>query len=217
MNVKTVPIRESLSRGWDLFKENAVFIVVVFVAASIVYAIAERADEMAERFIWPAELMVSIGYLIAITIVEIGLISVTLKLVDTAKSHFDHLVSEMHVLFKYLIAMLLYGLMVGLGFVVLIVPGIYLAIKFGFFGFFIVDDKLEPLDAFRASSRLTDGVKLDLFLFYLTLILVMFVGLLLLVVGIYVAWPVARLATAYVYRSLRAQSDGTAADTAAAV
>ncbi len=212
MTIKTVPIKDSLVRGWGIFKNNVLFLVVVFIAVSIVYAIAERADDMSERFIWPAGLLVSIGYLVALAIVELGIVSVALRLVDHGKAEFEDFFSQLGVFFKFFITFILYGAMVGIGLVLLIVPGVYLAIKFGFFGFFIVDDRLEPLDALRASSRLTDGVKLDLLLFYLTMILVFFAGLILLIVGIYIAWPVTQLAIAYVYRNLRAQAGGATAN-----
>jgi uncharacterized membrane protein len=178
--------------------------------ASIVYAIAERADDMAERFVWPGELLVSVGYLVAFTIVELAIITITLKMIDAGKAEFENVFSAFGVFFKFLIAFMLFGAMVALGTMLLIVPGIYLAIKFGFFGYFIVDEKLEPLDAFRASSRITDGVKLDLLMFYLATLLVLLAGLIMLGVGIYVAWPVTQLAIANVYRDLRNQTDGGA-------
>jgi uncharacterized membrane protein len=217
MTIKTVPIRGSFERGWGIFKNNVVYLLVVFVVASIVYAIAGKVDDVSERFIWPGELFVSIGYLVAVVIIELAIVTVTLKLLDTGKAEFEDMFSAFGVFFKFIIGFILYGAMVAFGTLLLIIPGIYLGIKFGFFGFFIVDEKLEPLDAFRASSRITDGVKLDLFMFYLAALLVMFAGLILLFVGVYIAWPVTRLALANVYRNLRAQSDGAVpeADTAA--
>jgi len=206
MVVKTVPIRDSLERGWEIFAKNALFLVVVFVVAAIVYAIAERADEVAEKFVWPGELLVMVGYLVAIVIVELVLVTVALKFVDTGEADFEDVFSRFAVFFKFFVTYLIYGAMVGLGTALFIIPGIYLAIKFGFFGFFIVDEGLEPLDALRASSRLTDGVKLDLFIFFLAVILVMVAGLILLIVGLAIAWPVTRLAIANVYRDLRSQT-----------
>ena len=116
MTVKTVPIRDSLERGWDIFKNNVLFLVVVFVVAAIVYAIAERTDEIAEKFVWPGELLVAVGYLVAVTIVELVVITVTLKFIDAGKADFEDIFSEFGVFFKFFIAYLLYGAMVGLGF-----------------------------------------------------------------------------------------------------
>ncbi|UCG53211.1 MAG: hypothetical protein JSW58_06555 [Candidatus Latescibacterota bacterium] len=216
MTSKTVPISDSIKRGWGIYKENVFLLIAVFVIATIVYAIIERAETMGERLPWPVEMLIAVGYLIAFAIVEIGIINVTLKFIDDGKAEFEHLVSEIPVLIKFVVALLLYGLMVGVGLLVLVFPGIYLAIKFGFFGYCVVDDKLEPLDALRASSKLTDGVKLDLFLFYLFLILIFVLGFLCFLVGVYVSWPVTRLAVADVYRHLRGQVEGPAGGEAAA-
>ncbi|UCH84548.1 MAG: hypothetical protein JSW50_02310 [Candidatus Latescibacterota bacterium] len=215
MTIKTVPIRDSLERGWGIFKNNVLFIVIVFVVASIVYAVAERADEMAERFIWPGELLVTVGYLVAFAFIELALISITLKLVDTGKAEVEDAFSSFGVFFKFFITFLLYGAMVAIGTLLFVIPGIYLAIKFGFFGYFVVDEKLEPLDALRASSRITDGVKLDLFMFYLLAALLLICGLILLLVGVYIAWPVVRLAIANIYRNLRSQTPNALPDLAA--
>jgi uncharacterized membrane protein len=215
MIIKTVPIRDSLERGWDIFKNNVLFLLMVFVVTTVVYAVAARADEIAERFIWPGQLLVSVGYLVAVAFAELAIVTITLKLIDEGKAEFEDVFSAFGVYFKFLIAFILYGAMIAFGTLLLIVPGIYLAIKFGFFGYFIVDEKLDVIDAFRASSRITDGVKLDLFIFYLTTVLVLFAGLILLGVGILIAWPVTRLAIANVYRNLRVQTEGGAVDAGA--
>ncbi len=205
---KTVPVGDSIRRGWEIFKGNAFFLVAVFVTVSVAYTIIERAEAMGEGLPYPAELLIGIGYLIVYAITEIGIINVCLRFIDGLEAKFEDLTSAIGVLVKYLIASFLYGMMVGLGTLLFVIPGVYLAIKFGFYGYFIVDENLDPLDALKSSSQLTDRVKLELLFFFLSLIAVNILGLLCLGVGVFVSWPVTRLAVANAYRELRKQTTG---------
>ena len=205
---KTVPVGDSIRRGWEIFKGNAFFLVVVFVIVSVAYAIITGAVAMGERLPYPAEQLIGIGYLIVYAITEIGIINVCLQFIDGVEAKFEDLTSAIGVLVKYLIASFLYGMMVGLGTLFFVIPGVYLAIKFGFYGYFIVDENLDPLDALKSSSQLTDRVKLELLFFFLSLIAVNILGLLCLGVGVFVSWPVTRLAVANAYRELRKQTTG---------
>lgn len=203
---KTVPIGDSIGRGWETFKAHPFFLVAAFVVVSVAYAIIERAEALGDEMGFPVELLIRIGYAIAAAVIEIGIINVCLRLIDGADARFEDLVSAAGVLVKFVIASILYGLMVVFGFLLLIIPGFYLAIKFGFFGYFVVDEKLDPFEALTASSKLTDGVKLELFFLFILLLAINVLGLLCLIVGVYVSWPVTRLAVANVYRELRKQA-----------
>lgn len=89
----------------------------------------------------------------------------------------------------------------------LIIPGIIWAIKFQYYGYFIVDKGLGPIKALEASSNLTDGVKWDLFLFGLLLTCIDLLGLLCLGIGLFAAIPTTIIARAFVYRRLESQLD----------
>ena len=104
--------------------------------------------------------------------------------------------------FDYLIGSILYGLIVVVGLILLIIPGIIWAIKFQFFDYLIVDKGLGPIDALEKSSDITRGVKWDLFAFGILLAIINILGFLCLVVGLFVTIPVTLVAMAFVYREL---------------
>ncbi len=58
----------------------------------------------------------------------------------------------------------LYGLLVGFGMLLLILPGIYLLICFSLLNFFIVDQNAGIIDSLRLSYRATKGAFWDVFL-----------------------------------------------------
>lgn len=148
--------------------------------------------------------------LLAVQVLQVALtmvwIRVALSLHDGQRLEWTRLPGLFSDFFTFLLAWVLYGLVVGVGFILLIVPGVIWALKFGFSGFLVVDRKLDPIAAFRESSRLTDGLKGQLFGFALLLIGLNILGALALGVGLFVTVPTTFIAAAYVFRRLQARA-----------
>ncbi|MEO1856858.1 MAG: GYF domain-containing protein [Rubritalea sp.] len=104
-------------------------------------------------------------------------------------------------LFRLIGASILYGLMVGLGLVFFIVPGIYLGMRFMFYQTVIVDKDLGVIDSLKYSSSLTRDNKWRLFFLFIINCFIVLAGALALIVGLIWALPVAwlTLLVAYLY------------------
>jgi uncharacterized membrane protein len=103
---------------------------------------------------------------------------------------------------KYLGASILLGLAVGIGFVLLIVPGIIFVLMFLFSTFLVIDRELGPIEAMKESNRITYSHKWRLLGFTLVLLLINLLGAIALLVGLLVTIPVSSLAFTHVYRAL---------------
>jgi len=79
------------------------------------------------------------------------------------------------------------------------------AIKYMFFGYFIVERGLGPVKALQQSNALTKGAKWDLFIFGLLLCGINLLGALVFLIGLFVTIPTTMVAIAYVYRRLQSQ------------
>jgi uncharacterized membrane protein len=109
--------------------------------------------------------------------------------------------------FTYLLTNILLALLVAFGTMLLIVPGVFWALKYGLAPFLVADDKVEdPLDAFRVSARLTEGSRGHLLVFGLAVIGANIVGAIALGIGLLVTVPMTLLAVAYVIRRLQAHA-----------
>ncbi len=108
--------------------------------------------------------------------------------------------------FTYLLTWVVYVLIVAVGLVLLVVPGVIWAIELGFAGFAAVDKKLDPIEALKASRALTAGRKKQLFVFGLLLFAVNLAGALAFGIGLMVTVPTTFLAAAWMYRKLEAQA-----------
>jgi uncharacterized membrane protein len=133
------------------------------------------------------------------------LIFVSLKYVNNKAKDFASLFQGLtpELIVKLIGASILYNLAVMLGLILLIIPGIYLALRFSMASYIIADTNAGIMDAFRESSRLTEGVKWNLILAFIVMGLIMLLGVLALFVGLIVAVPVVLIATTHIYVQLK--------------
>ncbi len=98
---------------------------------------------------------------------------------------------------------LLYGLGLGLGFLLCIAPLVILACGWVCYQPFIVDKGLGPIEALTNSWRVTTGHRLNIFLYLLLSFAVGLAGMLAFCVGaLLISAPVIMIANAYVYLKL---------------
>ena len=144
-------------------------------------------------------------------IAQIGLLKIVLKVYDNEPASVTELFSSAHLAVKYLLASLLYALILLGGFLLLVVPGIIWSIKYQMMAFLIVDKDMGIKAAFKKSAELTSGVKLDLFVFMIIIMFVNLAGALFFLVGLFVTVPVTLMAYVYIYRSLLSQAEAVPA------
>ena len=109
------------------------------------------------------------------------------------------------------LASLVMALLVGLGMVLCIVPGVILAIMWMFVYFVLAETQIEFWPAMKASAELTAGFRWQLFGLLLADALVVILGVLACCVGVLIAQPVVMTSVALAYRFLQAQKARTAA------
>ncbi len=190
--------KKALTYGWERVKERPVFFVILMVVVSLLQYIPTYMDEQMGAFPWT----VSILALIIHTLVGMGMIRVSLKIYEGEEGDYRDLLPQRETFFTYLLATIVYGIVVFIGGLFLIVPGIVVGVIFCFYGYLIVDKKLGIKEAFYESKRMTRGAKMDIFLLGLILLGLNILGALLLLVGILVTLPISLMTMTYVYKKL---------------
>jgi len=132
---------------------------------------------------------------------------VTLRVCDGEKPGFADLFRFGKVFWKYIAGTIIYALIVLVGLILLIVPGIYWGIKYMFYAYLIVDEDLGPIEAIKKSGEITQGSKGTLFWLAIVCYLVLLLGLICCGVGLFLAIPTVLLAIAFAYRRLMGQSE----------
>jgi uncharacterized membrane protein len=195
-------IKDALKYGWETFKTNVPFFIGFMVVLGLLTVVP---DYIAEKIFAPR----SVGLvLVKIVLRLIGLVlgmastRISLDIHDYGQPDLSRIESIVPQIGSYLVGKIIYGLAVLVGLVLLIIPGIVVAYMFLYVGYLIIDRGLGPIAALSESRVVTDGYKMDLFLFSLVVALVNIVGVVCLFVGLFVTIPVTLMASAYVYRRL---------------
>lgn len=206
MATKSFSKKEAISYGWKTTKTNFKFFVLLMLslfAFNVLPGMMRKSITPDENSLFA--FLISIASWILQLIVGLGLIKIALEIHDRKKAHYSDLFSQSHLIINYFLASFLYGLIVVAGLILLIIPGIIWGIKFQYFSYFIVDKELTPIEALKASSKITKGSIWNIFLLRILLGLINIGGALLLGVGLLATVPTAMMAEVHVFRKLSAK------------
>ncbi len=197
-SMERVPIEEAIECGWNGMKKNFWKLLGMF---GVVYgaAIIHAVLNYFLRHKLLASLVVSLLYFVLVMLFWSGLVHVMLKIVRNQDYRFTDLFAMGSRIFHLLGAAILSGLVISLGMLCLIVPGIILAIKLQYFAYFVVDKSMGPIQSLKASWEVTKDVKLKLILFSLVTGCINALGFLALIIGVIPASMIIMIANTYVY------------------
>jgi len=142
-----------------------------------------------------------LSYLVKL-VLDLGIVKICLNIIDRKPVEFKDIIVSFDLIITYIYASFIFYLIFLGGMLLLIIPGIVWAIKYSFYPFVIIDKKLGAFKAIKASGELTDGVKWQLFGFFLLSLLLTLLGLICLLAGVLVVFPLVILAQALIYRKL---------------
>ncbi len=199
---------EALRYGWRTMKGK----LGLFVGASIVTAAVTLATSGLGELFAPYGALRALAGLVGQVVqawLAMGWIRIALEVHDRGDASlraFPVRGGDLAPFLGYLATSILYALIVAVGLILFVVPGIYWAVRLSMAGFLVVDRGLEPLEALHRSSVVTEGARLRLFVFLLLCIGLNVLGALALGVGLLFTIPATAMAIAFVYRRLEAQA-----------
>ncbi len=220
---KSFSIREVLGASWQIYKRNPLYfiglallpIIIIFVFQVVFSGVQKVAllpfssapQDVVGMVSGFFELIKNVLSWAVNGTVTLMLVGVYLSYVRGQPKPFRQ-TAEVAVrrMIPYGIASLLNGVVLFVGFLFLIIPGIFLMVSLQFYTYFILDCKAGIVQSLRNSWALTHGVKGKLLLFSLAVMGLNFIGVILLGVGILVTLPVSMLAGAMVYDRLLEQT-----------
>jgi hypothetical protein len=187
------------------FLEVLLITLVVFVLVSPFYIAKEAADNWDSGFALIIELFALGFWLLILGPVEWGANVAMLKPVRGEKLEFLEIFAFQKNYLNVVLAHLLVTVIIGIGFLFLIVPGIIFACRLAFVSYLVIDRKMEATEAIRESWRMTGGHSMTIFLMALLAFPLVIAGLLLLGVGIIIAVMWIDLAFAAIYSAVAAK------------
>ncbi len=136
-------------------------------------------------------------------IIALGTIMLWLKICDGDTITIRDVYSKIPRVWHFMLATFLYGSMVLLGYICLIVPGLYLQIRFQFYPYFIAESGAGPIQSLKASYAITKGSIAELFFLSVVNYFIGWVGMMALFIGVFPALIIQNVALAKTYRQLR--------------
>lgn len=215
-----IDVSACISRAFDLTKRHYLTIFIVglvylgcifgssfifgFIEIAIKSAIAGSLDLEPTTTDQPGMLALSLAFNLAQQVIslflQLGMIRVGLNLVSNREVTVGLVFGQSAKLLRAIGATILFTIAMLVGLMLLIVPGIYIALRYGQYLNAIVDKDLGVFDAFEYSSRITEENRLNLFGLNILNILIVLAGLLACLIGLAFAAPVAWLASLVAYR-----------------
>jgi uncharacterized membrane protein len=204
-------IGSALRFGWETFKTRP----WLFIGAMLILAAASAGVEALTRAI-DATLTGAtdgpslLGFIVNLalgTIIGMGATAFFLAAHDNADTVALSSLWHPQPFWKYLGTSILVSLAIGVGLVLLIVPGIILGLMFMFTPFLVIERELGPIEAMKESHRITRGHKWNLLGLLLMTLLVNLLGALAFIVGLLVTIPVTVIAVTHAYRVLSGSAE----------
>lgn len=182
----TFNIEDSVAYGWNIVKKNFKFCLISVIILGIVSWIfsfiqISFTGDLYNRsgFQNFLDVVFSIISLIINTIFFIGFTRIALSFLDGKTPHYSYLWDNLNSkIWKVIISSLLFLLIIAGGLVLLIVPGIIFLLRLNFYMYFIVDRDMGPIEALKASWRVTQNNVIKLFGVNIILMLLFIVSLL---------------------------------------
>lgn len=163
-------VSEALNKGWEISKTHWLRFIVLMIIATVLLG---GLSLISSAFMGENMLGQLIAQLISLVLSAAATVVFTrfcLNAYDGKSTSFEALFKfEGKMILSLVLFSILYGFGVALGFILLIVPGVILALGWYFGQYFIVDKRMDLMDAFKASWQVTKGSRGRLLLFWLVL------------------------------------------------
>jgi uncharacterized membrane protein len=220
-------VGDAFNWGWTKFTQNwgamvlgvLAYIAVIAVVAIILFTVvvggaAASIDPVTGELRTGGAIGFGFGYLLILAVIvllstfmQAGIIRAALEVANGRRVEFA-------TFFRFddfgtvVVAALLVGLGTAVGTLLFVLPGIVFAFFAQFTLFFVIDKRMSPVDALKASFTLVNRNLGTVVLLYLGVLVANAVGSFVCYVGQLVTFPLGLLATTHVYR--RAQGEAVA-------
>ncbi|MNX91420.1 hypothetical protein D3C86_1234970 [compost metagenome] len=201
MQISSKLIGTAVRSGWKTFKANALLLVATTIALLVFTFVVEQA---LDALLGKTGILSLLASMLLGAGLTLGYCSFYIDLLETGKPNIQALFNRLTpAKVLHMVAFsILYGLIVGLGFLFFVIPGVVFSTMFSQGPHLIVDRNLNCLQAMQESAKMTKGAKKDIFLFGWVAAGITLLGLLAFGVGVLAAIAIIGLAYAHIYRQL---------------
>ncbi len=206
LHVIEIGVGSSYGNGWRQLWKNFLMLLLIAIITVLISSPGSVGSQIGQKIggtVAVAGFFFSIVYATFLTNpLAYGVSFVFLKAARNDPLDLGDMFEGFHYYWNAVLASLLVGVIVGIGIVFLIIPGIIFACKLAFTPYLVVDREMKVIDAIQESWRMTTGHAWEVFLIALLGIPIVFAGLLCCVVGVIPAAMWTNLAAASLYHAV---------------
>ena len=181
-------IAKIISQAWTKLKENILFWIGITLFTIAISLPGHIMPSVALFFT-----LLSCYFSSTITLISI-------RYIRGERVSFNDLLAITSMKFlHYLATLLICSVLIIMGFILFILPGIYVMVRLMFAQYLIVDQDISFDQAIKKSWYLTKGLEFNLIAFVFAMFVIVALGFLSFFVGLIIAIPLTQLSTAYLY------------------
>jgi hypothetical protein len=195
-------MRHAFDFAWPTFKKHFGLLTAVLLTTLAAWVVLEIVVIAGQRFGIVLWAVMHLAFLIFLAGVELGLLQVCRALRDGKVPAFADTFAHLSLGPKFLAAQILYLLLVVIGLLLLIVPGVYLGVRYALFGFCFAGGETNLPRCFQQSALITKGATAALLRILAALLVLNLLGASLLGLGLFITVPLSALILTDVYRQL---------------
>jgi hypothetical protein len=197
-----ISVRQAFNFAWPIFKKRFGLFTAVLLTIFGAWVTLEIVVVAGQRFgilLWA---VVHLAFLIFVAGVEVGFLRICLVLYEGGEPTFADTFKHLAMGPKFLAGQMLFLLMVVIGLLLLVFPGVYLSVRYGLFGFFMAAGEPNLMRTFQQSAILSTGTKTYLLWIFVALLVFNALGASLFGLGLFFTVPLSVLMMTAVYRKL---------------
>jgi uncharacterized membrane protein len=179
-NGYNIEIGNSINEGWELFKKN----MGGYIAYTVIFALIIFTVSL-------IPLLGAIGNILISAPLAVGFYLVARKITKNESYEFGSFFDGFKFFGPLVLASLIMGIFIGIGFVLLIIPGIYLAVSYVLTYQFVIFGNYEFWDAMEASRKLITKNWFAFFGLMIVLGLINLLGVIALGIGVLFTIPLS--------------------------
>lgn len=197
---KQLDIPDIFRKSWEHYKRNWKVLTGILVVIAVVSYIVEGFQEPSPALYSLLSMVIGIATQLVIINASLGAVR--------GKVQTNQLAAHKERLLPLLAVSILVGLLIGLGFILLVVPGIVLMIALQMAQYVVVDQKRGVIESLYDSADLTRGVRWQLLGILILIVVMNVLGALPFALGLLVTVPLSSVVMAEVYERLTKGSVG---------
>lgn len=192
---------DALEYGWDKATDHLWFFFKMLMLCGLIQLLpVALAIFVLKSVPW----LIALGcvYVLISSFLSMGFTNVILVVGRGERPRISDLFSKYRTWPKFLLASFLAGLLISVGYLLFVAPGVILTIRLLFFGFVMLEMDMGPVESMKESWAITRDAFWHLFMLGIGCAILCGIGFMFCLGGLFAALPTALMAVVYAFRTL---------------